>query len=192
MAARSSIRKATGCRSQPGANSVRKIATPSESGTAMSRARNDETRVPTMSGSAPNCSATGSQVLLVAKPNPNRSIASREPSQSSSTRNPSSSGTARAASVSRSRKTRSPTCRCSSGREGAGVGWRSADVVMARGVCPGAGPGPSPWGHGGVTAPGRPQKLVESMVRTPDTVSRASSAGCWRSQTTRQWVRGER
>ncbi len=40
-------------------------------------------RVPKMSGKAPNSSATGSQVLEVTKPSPNRSMASREPIHSS-------------------------------------------------------------------------------------------------------------
>ena len=39
------------------------MATPSESGTAMSSAMNDETSVPKIRGKAPNSSATGSQVL---------------------------------------------------------------------------------------------------------------------------------
>src|ERR1035441_2902554 len=40
-------------------------------GTAMSRAMADETSVPKMNGTAPNCSLTGSQSLLTRKCQPN-------------------------------------------------------------------------------------------------------------------------
>ena len=56
--------------------------------------------MPKMNGSAPNCSATGSQVAVVTKSKPERPIASRAPLQSSSTRKPSRTGIASAASVS--------------------------------------------------------------------------------------------
>ena len=46
-------------------------------------AMSEETSVPKMSGKAPNCSATGSQVLEVMKPKPNLAIASRDPVHSS-------------------------------------------------------------------------------------------------------------
>ena len=49
----------------------------------MTSASSEETRVPKISGKAPNCSATGSQVLVVTKSRPNLPIASREPIQSS-------------------------------------------------------------------------------------------------------------
>ena len=74
---------AIGWRIRRGANSVRKIATPRESGTAIRSARAEESRVPKMSGRAPNCSATGSQVLVVTKWSPNLPIASRDPVYSS-------------------------------------------------------------------------------------------------------------
>jgi hypothetical protein len=46
------------------------MATPRESGTAITRASRDETSVPKISGIAPNSSATGSQVLEVMNSNP--------------------------------------------------------------------------------------------------------------------------
>ena len=46
------------------------MATPSESGTAIVRATTEESRVPKISGNAPNSSATGSQVLEVTKLEP--------------------------------------------------------------------------------------------------------------------------
>ncbi len=77
------MRNETGWRSHLGENSVRKIATPSERGTAMVNAMAAEIRVPKISGSAPNCSATGSQTLVVTKERPYRWIASAEPRYSS-------------------------------------------------------------------------------------------------------------
>src|SRR5688572_24309578 len=67
MAASSSTSAATGFRSQAGENSVRKMATPRASGTAMRSASSDDTSVPTIIGAAPYTSATGSQVELVTK-----------------------------------------------------------------------------------------------------------------------------
>ena len=54
IAARSSARSDTGVFSQGGANSLMKIAAPTLNGTAMSKARKEETTVPKMKGSAPN------------------------------------------------------------------------------------------------------------------------------------------
>src|SRR5438093_1290252 len=51
-------------------------------GTAMRSAIREETSVPEIKGSAPNCSATGSQVDVVRKRKPNFLIASEEPFQS--------------------------------------------------------------------------------------------------------------
>src|SRR5215470_2273706 len=51
-------------------------------GTAMSKARKDETSVPYMNGNAPNCSATGSHVEAVRKWNPNFLMASVHPCHS--------------------------------------------------------------------------------------------------------------
>ncbi len=53
IAASSSTRKATGCRSQRRENSVRKIATPNASGTAISNASSDDASVPKIIGAAP-------------------------------------------------------------------------------------------------------------------------------------------
>ena len=49
----------------------------------MSSAISDDSRVPKISGNAPNFSATGSHVLVVTKSKPNRPMASRAPIQSS-------------------------------------------------------------------------------------------------------------
>ncbi len=54
IAARRSTRNATGWRSHRGANSERKIATPSASGVAMTSAMIDVTIVPKIAGAAPN------------------------------------------------------------------------------------------------------------------------------------------
>ena len=66
---------ATGLRSQRGANSVRKMAHASASGTAIASARAEEYKVPKMRGSAPNCPETGSQALWIRKPKQNFAIA---------------------------------------------------------------------------------------------------------------------
>src|SRR5437867_3384844 len=71
MAARRSTVNATGWRSQAGANSERKIATPNASGVATQSAIADETSVPYTAGAAPKCPATGSQSLDVRKLSPN-------------------------------------------------------------------------------------------------------------------------
>ena len=71
--------KPIGPRIALGANSTRKIATPRESGTAISSARKAESSVPTISGQAPNSPATGSQMSLVRNPKPKRSIAGAAP-----------------------------------------------------------------------------------------------------------------
>src|SRR3989337_945897 len=78
MAARSAARKEIGVLSQPGANSLMKIADPTPRGTAMRIARNEDTRVPYRKGSAANSSRTGSQVLFVTKVTPNFRIAGRD------------------------------------------------------------------------------------------------------------------
>src|SRR5207237_8198630 len=72
MAASSSTRKATGCRSQRGENSVRKIATLSASGTAINSATRDDASVPKIIGAAPYTSATGSQVDVHRNDGPKR------------------------------------------------------------------------------------------------------------------------
>src|SRR5512140_2188394 len=71
MAARSSASSETGAFSHGGANSLMKIAAPTLSGTAISKARKEETRVPKRKGSAPNCSRTGSQVPVTRNEVPN-------------------------------------------------------------------------------------------------------------------------
>src|SRR5207244_2159538 len=68
-AASSSTRKATGCRIHVGANSVRKMATPSANGTASNRATREDISVPKISGPAPYTSATGSQRPVHRNPN---------------------------------------------------------------------------------------------------------------------------
>src|SRR5881396_1314541 len=57
-----------------GAFSTRKIATPRLIGTDISSAMTADTTVPYMKGSAPNCSATGSQTERDKNPNPNLAI----------------------------------------------------------------------------------------------------------------------
>ena len=84
------------------------MATPSESGTAITSATSDETSVPKMSGKAPNCSATGSHTLVVTKSRPNFPMASLAPCQSSNTRKQSSTGTLTAPSVNNALKIWSP------------------------------------------------------------------------------------
>ena len=99
---------AMGRRIEGGANSVRKIATPSESGTAITSAISEDSSVPKISGSAPNLPATGSHSLVVTNWSPKVEMARREPCQSSKTRNISSVGIASAARVRTVRKIRSP------------------------------------------------------------------------------------
>src|SRR2546430_12393348 len=70
-AASRSTAKATGWRSQFGANSERNTATPNASGVAMTSARIEETIVPYIAGAAPKWPATGSQSLDVRNENPN-------------------------------------------------------------------------------------------------------------------------
>ena len=53
IAASSSTRNAIGCRTERGANSVSKIATPSASGTAIRSASSDDASVPKIIGAAP-------------------------------------------------------------------------------------------------------------------------------------------
>ena len=53
--------------SQRGASSVRKIASPTESGTASTRAISEVSTVPTMKGSAPNSPSTGFQCEVLTK-----------------------------------------------------------------------------------------------------------------------------
>src|SRR5665811_2155314 len=68
--ASNSMMKDKGVLNFSGASSERYIAIPRLNGTAMSKARNDETRVPKIKGRAPNTSLTGSHVELVKKPSP--------------------------------------------------------------------------------------------------------------------------
>src|ERR1700722_5494004 len=70
MAASSSVRKAMGARSGRGQISSKKIATHSESGTAIATARIDERTVPKMKGSAPKSPETGSHELFLKKLQP--------------------------------------------------------------------------------------------------------------------------
>src|SRR5437868_8353786 len=70
-AARRSTAEATRWRSQTGANSERKTATPNASGAATSRASIDDTIVPYIAGAAPKWPATGSQSLDVRNETPN-------------------------------------------------------------------------------------------------------------------------
>src|SRR5712692_4596040 len=78
IAASSSTRNATGCRNHLGENSVRKIATPSASGTAISSASTDDASVPKIIGAAPYTSATGSHVEVQRNDGPNRRSAGSE------------------------------------------------------------------------------------------------------------------
>ena len=61
-----------GCRTERGANSVSKIATPRASGTAISSARNDAASVPKIMGAAPYISATGSHADVQRNEGPKR------------------------------------------------------------------------------------------------------------------------
>ncbi len=72
IAASRSTRNATGCRSQRGANSERKIATPIASGVARASAMIDETIVPNIAGAAPNFPAGTFHSLEVRKLSPKR------------------------------------------------------------------------------------------------------------------------
>lgn len=83
IAASNSIMNDKGVLSFSGASSERNIAIPRLKGTAMIRARNDDTRVPKIKGRAPNTSATGSHVELVKKPTPKMSLESADPIKSS-------------------------------------------------------------------------------------------------------------
>ena len=71
IAASNSMMKERGVLNFTGASSERYIAIPRLNGTAMSKARNDETRVPKIKGRAPNTSFTGSQVDVARKFMPN-------------------------------------------------------------------------------------------------------------------------
>ena len=71
MAASSSVRNTSGCRSAAGQSSEMKIAMPSAIGVAISSASTDEYSVPQMNGSAPNSPATGSQISVRQKLSPN-------------------------------------------------------------------------------------------------------------------------
>src|SRR6266566_1681681 len=102
IAARSSTRNAMGCRKARGANSVSKIATPSASGTAISRANNDDASVPKIMGAAPYTSATGSQVDVQRKEGPKRRSAGRALTNSTPRMTTIRSGSASASSVSTS------------------------------------------------------------------------------------------
>ena len=93
MAARRSTKNATGCRSQRGAYSDRKIDTPSASGVAMTSARIDVTIVPKIAGAAPNWPRTGSHSLDVRNPRPKRLSAGHPASATSQKTRPSSNGT---------------------------------------------------------------------------------------------------
>src|SRR5581483_4881206 len=89
IAASSSTRNATGCRSQRGANSARKIATPSARGTASTRASSEEASVPTIIGAAPKTPATGSHTDVHRNRGPNRrnagqALASNPPASAAS------------------------------------------------------------------------------------------------------------
>src|ERR1051325_11356766 len=63
MAASNSTKKDSGARSALGHISVVNTATPTESGTAITSARREDTSVPKMKGRAPNFSLTGFQSL---------------------------------------------------------------------------------------------------------------------------------
>ena len=71
MAANRSTKNAIGCRSHRGANSDRKIATPTASGVAMINASAEETIVPKIAGAAPKCPLTASHSLPVKNANLN-------------------------------------------------------------------------------------------------------------------------
>lgn len=78
IAARISMRKLKGERIEEGAISERKTATPMLTGSDSRRASIEETTVPNIKGSAPNCSVTGFQSEEKMKPNPNISLLSEE------------------------------------------------------------------------------------------------------------------
>src|SRR3954453_1311125 len=71
IAAKSSIRKDKGVLSQVGPLSVMNTAAATESGTAITNARTDETIVPKTNGKAPKSPATGSQFELKKNFSPN-------------------------------------------------------------------------------------------------------------------------
>src|SRR5665213_1694450 len=79
------MQKVSAFESFGGASSERKIAEPTPSGTAKSRARNDVMHVPYTNASAPNCPAFGSQTCVTRKCQPNFSRGSAELIQSSYT-----------------------------------------------------------------------------------------------------------
>src|SRR5690242_11558740 len=120
MAAKSSTRNAIGWRTHLGANSVRKIATPSASGTAITSASSEDANVPKIIGAAPNTPATGSQTEVHRKRGPNRRIAGQALTTSSLTTAPSSSGSSTASTVSGPRYTRSPRFTPGGARRGRG------------------------------------------------------------------------
>jgi len=78
-AASISIAMVIGWRIRMGASSVRKSAVATPRGTAIRRARSDDTSVPKMKGSAPYFSATGSHSELQRNPAPNLERDSRDP-----------------------------------------------------------------------------------------------------------------
>ncbi|HEV2736390.1 MAG TPA: hypothetical protein VGV85_16210 [Longimicrobiaceae bacterium] len=84
--------KATGAATQRGASSVRKMASPTASGTAISSASSDEASVPKMNGSAPNCPSTGFHSLLARNPGPNSLSAGSAEAPTRKSRNASSRG----------------------------------------------------------------------------------------------------
>jgi hypothetical protein len=95
-AASRSMKNDRGWRSQLGQNSERKIAPPSASGVATTRAMIEVTIVPRIAGAAPKSPLTGSHVLEVRKPNPN-SRSAGQPARPTSTKISSSrTGTQRA------------------------------------------------------------------------------------------------
>ena len=79
IAASNSMMKDRGVLNFSGASSERYIAIPRLNGTAMSRARNDETRVPKIKGREPNTSFTGSQVDVARKLKPKVFLESSDP-----------------------------------------------------------------------------------------------------------------
>ena len=83
IAANISIKDTRGCRIQSGASSVRYAAVAMPNGTAINSAIREETSVPYINGRAPNWSATGSQVDVTRKWNPNFLMAPTDPIHSS-------------------------------------------------------------------------------------------------------------
>ena len=79
IAANISISDTRGCRIQSGASSVRYAAVAMPNGTAINSAIREETSVPYINGRAPNWSATGSQVDVTRKWNPNFLMAPDRP-----------------------------------------------------------------------------------------------------------------